>query len=52
MTVTVDFVEVDGGTEVRLVHSGLPTEARPFVRAGWGAAMDKLHAFLRAESVA
>jgi uncharacterized protein YndB with AHSA1/START domain len=42
MTVTVDFVEVAGGTEVRLVHAGIPTEFRGIVRAGWTAAMEKL----------
>jgi uncharacterized protein YndB with AHSA1/START domain len=48
MSVTVDFVEVAGGTEVRLVHSGIPTEFGGFVRAGWTAAMEKLGRLLSA----
>jgi uncharacterized protein YndB with AHSA1/START domain len=52
MTVTVDFVEVAGGTEVRLVHAGIPAEHRDVVRAGWTAAMEKLARLLATEAPA
>lgn len=52
MSVTVDFVEVDGGTEVRLVHRGIPTEFQVHVRAGWTAAMEKLDGLLTEEATA
>lgn len=48
MTVSVDFVECDEGTEVRLVHEGLPEQFLPYVKDGWGAALGKLDAFLAA----
>ena len=38
--VTVEFAEVDGGTEVTLVHDGFPAEeARQGHEEGWGACM-------------
>lgn len=53
MLVTVEFTEVEGGTLVRLVHSGIPDvkvegdmEMRVIVRQGWTAAFDKLFGFL------
>ena len=53
MLVTVDFTEVDAGTLVRLVHSGIPDmkvegdiELREIIRAGWTAAFGKLGGFL------
>ncbi len=53
MLVTVEFTEVDGGTRVRLVHSGIPDmkvdgdiELREIVRGGWTAAFGKLGKFL------
>lgn len=56
MTVSVDFTEVEGGTQVRLVHAGIPDvrvdgdiEMREIVRGGWTAAFGKLGAFLGAE---
>ncbi len=56
MRVTVDFSEVDGGTQVRLVHEGIPDvrvdgdqELREIVRSGWLAASQKLGRVLRAD---
>ena len=41
--VTVEFHAVDGGTEVRLVHSGFPAaEAAEGHREGWTSCLDKL----------
>ena len=58
MKVTVDFTEVEGGTHVRLEHSGIPDtqvdggfELRDIVRGGWSAAFHKLANFLAAESL-
>ena len=48
MTVTVDFTERDGGTEVRLVHAGLPDELKEIVQGGASAALEKLDGFLKA----
>ena len=49
MLVAVDFTEVEEGTLVRLVHSGIPDmrvdgdiEMREIVREGWTAAFGKL----------
>ena len=43
--VTVEFNEVDGGTEVVLVHEGFPaTEARDGHEEGWGACMSHFEA--------
>jgi len=49
MIVSVDFVEVDGGTEVRLSHAGIPDvsvegdiELRAIIQSGWTAAFGKL----------
>ena len=56
MTVTVDFSDVPEGTEVQLVHSGIPdikvegdVELRSIVREGWTAAFGKLDSFLKSE---
>ena len=53
MLVTVDFVEVEGGTQVRLVHAGIPDmevgpdiHLRAIVQGGWTAAFGKLAGFL------
>ncbi|MCB1215838.1 SRPBCC domain-containing protein [bacterium] len=46
MEVRVTFEEVEGGTLVQLVHSGLPDEIAVFVRPGWTAALWKLTGFL------
>jgi len=56
MIISVDFSEVDGGTQVRLIHSNIPDmkvdggiELREIIRGGWSAAMDKLDVFLNSE---
>ena len=53
MTVTVDFREVSGGTEVELVHAGIPDievdggmRLREIVQGGWTAGFEKLGKFL------
>ncbi len=57
MLVSVDFSEVEGGTLVRLVHSGIPdmkvdgdVELRDIIRAGWTAATGKLASFLASQT--
>jgi uncharacterized protein YndB with AHSA1/START domain/predicted enzyme related to lactoylglutathione lyase len=43
--VTVDFVEKDGGTEVRIAHEGLPSgESAGRHEHGWNGCLDKLQA--------
>ncbi|MEE9310915.1 MAG: SRPBCC domain-containing protein [Planctomycetota bacterium] len=49
MLVTVEFNEIEGGTSVRLVHTGIPNmrvqgdiELREIIRSGWTAAFGKL----------
>jgi len=49
MHVSVEFSEVDEGTKVVLVHSGIPdvrvdgdVELREIIQGGWTAALDKL----------
>ena len=51
MHVSVEFIEVEEGTKVVLVHSGIPDvrvqgdfELRQIVREGWTAAFEKLAA--------
>ena len=45
--VTVEFVPVDGGTEVRLVHSGIPTpESRDGHGKGWTSCLERLEELL------
>ncbi len=47
--VTVEFVEQDAGTEVRIKHEKLPTpEAREHHRIGWEGCCDKLDALVAA----
>ena len=53
MQVSVEFTEVDHGTFVRLVHSGIPNikvdgdmEFRKIVQEGWTAAFGKLSDFM------
>lgn len=53
MVISVDFTDVEGGTQVRLVHSGIPDirvdgdiELREIIRDGWTAAFGKLATFL------
>ncbi|MEP3278597.1 MAG: SRPBCC domain-containing protein [Stappiaceae bacterium] len=44
-TVTLNFVEVDGGTEVTLTHDKFPNEeARDNHEGGWSAILEKLDA--------
>ncbi len=54
MTVSVDFIEVEGGTLVRLVHAGIPDMKVPgdtplyeIIQGGWSAAFRKLDGFLK-----
>ena len=58
MTISVAFTEVEGGTLVRLVHSGIPDmkvegdcELREIIRGGWTAAFEKLGNFLSTEAI-
>ncbi len=46
MRVRVEFTEKPDGTQVRLVHSGIPDQFSQFVIPGWTAAFDKLGRFL------
>lgn len=48
MTITVDFTEQGRGTQVVLVHEGVPEEYLQFVKPGWTAAFRKLDTFLMA----
>ena len=55
MSVSVDFTEVDGGTQVRLVHAGIPDmqveggmDMCDIIQGGWTAAFEKLGNFLGA----
>jgi uncharacterized protein YndB with AHSA1/START domain len=48
--VTVEFQDAAGGTEVRLKHEKLPTEAsRDGHNRGWKSVLDKLEEFCRAD---
>jgi len=49
-TVTVEFLDRDGRTEVRLVHDNIPGEYAVHVKAGWTAALGKLERLLTAEA--
>ncbi len=41
--VKVDFVAVEGGTEIRLIHEGFPaSSARDGHEQGWGISLDRL----------
>ena len=45
--VTVEFVPVEGGTEVRLVHSGFPApESRDGHGEGWASCLERLEELL------
>ena len=45
--VTVEFFDRDGGTEIRLTHEKLPTEAsRDDHEQGWNSVLDKVEKFL------
>ncbi len=53
MSVSVEFIEVDSGTLVRLVHTGIPdmrvegdVELSEIIRGGWTAAFGKLCVFM------
>jgi uncharacterized protein YndB with AHSA1/START domain len=50
MTVAVDFIEKSGGTEVRLIHAGVPDDFSDIVTGGWTAAFEKLDRFLVADA--
>ena len=46
-TVTVEFSDREGGTEIRLTHEKLPNEAsRDDHTQGWNSALDKVEKFL------
>jgi uncharacterized protein YndB with AHSA1/START domain len=46
-TVTVEFFDREGGTEIRLTHEKLPNEAsRDDHAQGWNSALDKVEKFL------
>ena len=56
MIITVDFKSVEGGTEVRMVHSNIPDmkvegdiPMKDIIQAGWTAAYQKLSNFLESE---
>jgi len=45
--VTVELSDVDGGTELRLIHEQLPNEqSRNGHAGGWNSALDKLERFV------
>lgn len=45
--VTVDLTEVDGGTQLRLIHTGFPhMESRQRHNQGWNGTIEKLLAYL------
>ena len=45
--VTVEFFDRDGGTEIRLTHEKLPTEAsRDDHEQGWNSVLEKVEKFL------
>ena len=54
MTVTVEFIEEDGGTRVRLTHENIPEgpagpdmpDMPEIIQAGWTAGLNKLGEFL------
>lgn len=46
MSVTVEFFERDGRTEVRLQHTGLFGDMKEIVKGGWTAALEKLDQFI------
>jgi uncharacterized protein YndB with AHSA1/START domain len=46
-TVTVEFFDREGGTEIRLTHEKLPNEAsRDDHTQGWNSVLDKVEKFL------
>ena len=58
MTVTVEFIEEDGGTRVRLTHENIPEgpagpdmpDMSEIIQAGWTAGLTKLGEFLMANA--
>lgn len=57
MLITVDFAEVDGGTQVTLVHANIPdmkvqgdVKLSDVITGGWSAALGKLDLFLSSEN--
>lgn len=57
MVIDVTFTAVEGGTQVRLVHSNIPDvkvdgdiDLRDIIRAGWSAAFGKLGGVLEEET--
>lgn len=47
LSVTVEFEEVDGKTNMKLQHSGLPVEAAEDCKKGWQMCFDKLEQNLK-----
>ena len=46
--VTIEFSDSDGGTELRLKHEQLPTEAsRNDHKEGWKSVLDRLEKFVK-----
>jgi len=49
MTITLELVDVDGGTDLLAVHEGLPRGLSPTDNEnGWRLALDKLAALVEA----
>ena len=42
MNVTVTFAEKDGGTEMRVKHTGLPADMVSDCEQGWNSSLDKM----------
>ena len=51
-TITIEFVEVDGGTEMRFKQTGLMPEICPHVSKGTQESLDKLEKLLEATGAA
>ena len=57
MVISVDFSQLESGTQVQLVHSNIPDmlveggmQLHDVVRAGWSAALSKLEVCLQSQS--
>jgi uncharacterized protein YndB with AHSA1/START domain len=48
--VTIELVQVDGGTELRLVHERLPADQAGAHGGGWGRILDRLAEVLAADT--